>query len=301
MEPGPWEGGGGFMPELKTAIDRAAENAAAPSGEAYRRITLAAVRKLAGDFSCPPKEVEVTALKEGIVPDRYQRSMGTTGGTAGQLRLLQSKAAVIGLGGLGGLTAELLARMGVGELVLVDADTFSESNLNRQLFATEENLGREKALVADNRIKQVNSAVETIIFNTIADEGNIDQILEGCSVALDCLDNLKTRFMLQEACQRLAIPMVHGAIAQFYGQVCTVFPGDAGLEAIYGPYRESQNKGVEVELGNPAATPALVAAWQVQEAIKILLDRGELLRNCLLLLDTERCSWEILNMNRARR
>lgn len=289
------------MEHYWNAVEEAAEISVSPSGGSYQRISLVAVRQIARRYSRSLKEIEEAALQKNIVPERYQRSLGTTDGTAGQLRLIRSRAAVIGLGGLGGLVAELLARMGVGTLVLVDADVYSESDLNRQLIATEEALGREKVHAAADRIALINSAVETITFHELAGKDNMEQMLRGCSVALDCLDNLKTRFIMQEVCRGLNLPMVHGAIAQFYGQVCTIFPGDEGLEAIYGPYREDMNTGIEVELGNPSATPALVAAWQVQEAVKIILGCGELLRNRLLLLDTERGSCEFLTINRARR
>jgi molybdopterin/thiamine biosynthesis adenylyltransferase len=120
----------------------------------------------------------------------------------------------------------------------------------------------------------------------MADRENIYGMLRGCHVVLDCLDNLKTRFLLQEACRELGIPLVHGAIAQFYGQVLTIFPGDPGYKAIYKSYEIGKDKGIERELGNPSATPALVSAWQVQEAIKVILNIKELLRNRLLFIDT---------------
>ena len=255
-------------------------------GGAYRSLPLAAVREIAALCACPAKEVEIAALNRGIIPERYDRSLGTVGGPAGQLRLLQSKAAIIGLGGLGGLAAELLARMGVGTLVLVDGDSFSESNLNRQLISAEKNLGVSKVKAAAARLAEVNSAVELIPFPIFATPQNLDSMLAGCQVVLDCLDSLATRFLLQDFCRKLEIPLVHGAIAQFYGQLTVVYPGDAGLEAVYGPPAAEKDGGIEKELGNPAATPALVASLQAQEALKILLGVGELVRGRLLFIDT---------------
>lgn len=284
------------MRKLADAVNSRSKEALSPDGKEYRSISLAAVREIARKFSCPLREVEIAALKRGIIPERYQRNLGTTGGAEGQVRLLKSRAAVVGLGGLGGLASELLARMGVGTLVLIDGDSFSESNLNRQLLSTEENLQQKKTEAAAARIKQVNSAVELITFNEIATEENIDGMIEGSDVVLDCLDNLKSRFLLETSCNRLGIPLVHAAIAQYLGQLCTIFPGDPGLKAIYGPFEEKRNKGIEKELGNPPATPALVASWQVQEAVKILLNRGNLLRRRLLFIDTEQGICEILEM-----
>jgi len=87
---------------------------------------------------------------------------------------------------------------------------------------------------------------------------------------------------------------VHGAIAGYMGQVTTIFPGDAGLRALYGDNVPEQ--GIERQLGNPAGTPLMVAAWQVQETIKLLLGSGEPLRGRLLLLDAEAGTAEIVQL-----
>jgi len=284
------------MKGLDKAVKEQAQEARLPAGERYLKLKLADTRQIAALFSCPPGEVELAALRNGIVPERYQRNLGTTGGIEGQAVLLGSRVAVVGLGGLGGTAAELTARMGVKELVLIDGDFFKESNLNRQCMATEENLGQGKAETAAKRIGAVNSAVRTVVFNEFAAEHNIESMLQGCDVVLDCLDNFKARFLLQEACRRLAIPMVHGAIAGFVGQVSTIYPEDKGLQAIYGAFEKGKDKGIEVELGNPAATPALVAAWQVQEAVKLITGRGRLLRKRLLLIDTETGKCELFEL-----
>ena len=285
------------------AIQVAAESGSSPDGKAYAKLSLHSASEIAGRFSCSLKDVEIIALENGVVPERYQRSLGTIGGAAGQITLLKSQAAVIGLGGLGGLAAELLARMGIGSLVLVDGDFFSESNLNRQVLCTENNLGRSKALEAAARIKEINSALETRVVAEFIKPENAEDILRGSQVVLDCLDNLQTRFLLQKSCRKLGLPMIHGAIAQFYGQVSTIFPGDSGFDVIYGSYDEGKEtgkgsdgseRGIEKELGNPATTPAIVAAWQVQEALKLLLGREPLLRNCLFYIDSLTCACEII-------
>ncbi|MDO9534861.1 MAG: HesA/MoeB/ThiF family protein [Bacillota bacterium] len=284
------------MQEFSEAIKLLAEESISPAGKPYFTISLSSVRSVASQFSCSIKEAEITALKNSIIPERYERSLGTVGGMQGQILLLNSRAAVMGLGGLGGLAAELLARMGVGTLLLIDGDSFSESNLNRQVLATEENLGEKKAEVSRNRINKVNAAVDAIPFAQMATEDNIESLLDGCHVILDCLDNLRTRFLLQETCKKLSIPMIHGAIAQFYGQVSTILPGDQGLNAIYRSFEKGKDNGIEKELGNPATTPALVAAWQVQEAIKLLINKKELLRNRLLFIDTLEGSCETIQL-----
>jgi molybdopterin/thiamine biosynthesis adenylyltransferase len=114
---------------------------------------------------------------------------------------------------------------------------------------------------------------------------------------VDALDTLPTRLVLQKVAQSLGIPVVHGAIGGYVGQVMTVFPEDEGLYAIYGR-GDVPERGIEAQLGNPAATPMMVAAWQIQEVIKILLDAGELLRNRMLFMDAESGVAEILKVGR---
>ena len=107
--------------------------------------------------------------------------------------------------------------------------------------------------------------------------------MKGHDVIIDALDSIETRFILQETAEKLRIPLVHGAIAGWYGQVTTIFPGDNTLDKIYS---KKDMKGAEQELGNPSFTPALVASIQVSEALKILIGRGELLRKKILFINT---------------
>ena len=107
--------------------------------------------------------------------------------------------------------------------------------------------------------------------------------MKDANVVIDGLDSLKTRLIVAKACNELKIPFVHVAIAGFSGQLMTIFPGDKGLDAICGL---SPNEcGIETQTGNPAATAAVVAAWEVQEAIKIITGIGTTLRNRLIFFD----------------
>jgi molybdopterin/thiamine biosynthesis adenylyltransferase len=222
-------------------------------------------RSIALDFGMKPRDVEITALKNGICPSRYQRNIGTIG-ISGQIKLLSSRAAVIGCGGLGGWIIEMLARAGVGELVMVDPDVFDDNNLNRQLFSTEINIGKPKALAAADRVATVNSAVETFASVVFLDEKNGREILEGSSVVIDALDNNNSRRNASIICRELGIPFVHGAIGGMFGQVGVFYPGDSPLWE----NDDVPDKGVETETGNPSFTPAFIASLQVSEAIKVL-------------------------------
>jgi molybdopterin/thiamine biosynthesis adenylyltransferase len=252
------------------------------------------VRQLAAEAGLSLREVEIRALRARILPARYERSHGTVG-WEGQIRLLEATAAVVGCGGLGGWIVEGLCRMGVGHLIIVDGDTFAENNLNRQACCTEANLGQLKTEAAQARLAAVNSATQVTVYPVMADEKSMQEMLTGADVVVDALDTISTRLILQKVVQGLGVCMVHGAIAGYVGQVMTVFPGDQGLYAIYGR-DDVPERGVEVQVGNPSATPMMVAAWQIQEVIKILLGAGDLLRNRLLIMDAESATVRILGV-----
>lgn len=243
------------------------------------------VARLAAQCGRSLREVQVAALELGLCPTRYERNLGTVG-HAGQARLLRSCVAVVGAGGLGGWVIEGLARMGVGHVIIVDGDVFQESNLNRQLGCTEDNLGQPKALCLAARVAQVNSAVTATAHVARLTPQNADTLLTGAQVVVDALDSLPSRVVLEAAASWLGVPLVHGAIGGYGGHVTTIFPGDAGLAALYG-LRLSEERGVEVRLGNPSATPMMIAAWQIQEVVKALVGQGELLRGRALLFDAE--------------
>ncbi|GAB4506174.1 MAG: HesA/MoeB/ThiF family protein [Anaerolineales bacterium] len=262
-----------------------------------RLLPLAAEKALADEFGLPRRDVQIAAVESRILPARYQRSLGTVGWD-GQLALLRATVGIVGLGGLGGWIVEGLARMGVGRLILIDGDRFAENNLNRQALCWESTLGLSKADVAADRVRQLNPAVETVAHAVWADAESLPRLLAGSHVIVDALDTLPTRFLLQRVAQSLGVPMVHGAIAGYIGQVMTIFPGDTGLFALY-PEGKSPERGAEALWGNPAATPMMIASWQIQEVIKLITGRGQPLRNRMLLMDAEQGSVEILRLGDA--
>jgi len=284
------------MTDLVKKMQQVATSVVAPDGKEKRLLTLSAVRQLAHEGDLSVREVEVQALKAHILPARYERSQGTVG-WEGQVKLLESTVAIVGCGGLGGWIIEGLVRMGIGHLILIDGDTFGENNLNRQALCTEANLGQLKTEAARERVARVNAATEVTTHPVMADEESMREMLASADVVVDALDTLPTRLVLQKVAQSLGIPVVHGAIGGYIGQVMTVFPGDEGLYALYGR-GDVPEQGIEAQLGNPAATPMMVAAWQIQEVIKILLGTGELLRNRLLFMDAESGVAEILEIGK---
>ena len=233
----------------------------------------------------------LTLLDKGEIPERYRRNIGTIG-IDGQKRLLEARVAVVGAGGLGGTIIELLARQGVGFLRIIDGDSFELVNLNRQLLATERTMGMNKAVSAAARVAEINSEVETHAVPAMFNEDNATELLSEMNVIVDALDTINCRLLLCRMAQKLKIPLVHAAIAGFTGQVGTILPTGPGLEKLY----KTTSKGIETVLGNPAATPALAAAIQAQEVVKLLTGMGETLSHKLLYFDTELNIYELLNL-----
>jgi len=246
-------------------------------------------------FGLPCRVVEELILALGLLPARYQRNRQTIS-TAQQQSLFRSRVAVIGCGGLGGYVLEELARLGVGTIVAVDPDVFEEHNLNRQLLATPASLGLPKVVAAAARIAEINPAATVIPCRTAYCQDNGDELLRGSHLVVDALDSIPTRLALADSCADLGIPLVHGAIGGWYGQVTTQFPGDDTLRQIY--RNSSGGKGVEQQLGNPAFTPAVVASLQVAEACKVLLGEGEPLRRRKLVINLLDMEFEEIRFER---
>jgi molybdopterin/thiamine biosynthesis adenylyltransferase len=249
-------------------------------------------------FAVTLAEVEGVALERGILPARYQRNRKALS-VADQLTLFRSSVAVIGCGGLGGYVVEELARLGVGRIVVIDPDVFEEHNLNRQLFSSPANLGQAKVEAAVKRIGEVNPAVTLVAIQTAFSLENGTELLAGCGVAVDALDSIQVRLELADVCAGLNIPLVHGAIAGWYGHVTTQFPGDDTLQSIYGTCKA--HKGIEQTLGNPSFTPAVIASLEVAEVCKLLLRQGTSLRGRQLIMDLLLMEINIIELQESNR
>lgn len=238
-------------------------------------------------FALSIAEVETAILEAGLLPARYQRNRRMLS-TAQQLQLFRSRVGVIGCGGLGGYILEQLARLGVGHIVAIDSDVFEEHNLNRQLLSTPATLGRVKVELAAERVAEVNPAVTLKPVREAFTRKNGSELLSGLDCVVDAVDNVTARLELAEVCSELNVPLVHGAIAGWYGHVATIYPGENSMQTIYRHW--TGGKGVEQQLGNPSFTPAVAASLEVAEVCKVLLGQGALLRNRKLsfnLLDME--------------
>jgi molybdopterin/thiamine biosynthesis adenylyltransferase len=210
--------------------------------------------------------------------------------------LSKSKVSIIGLGGLGGCVMEMLARIGIGNLKGMDNDIFDSTNLNRQLFSQENLLGKSKAKEAEKRIKLINSQITVNCFNELLTKENAYDAIKNSDVVMDCLDSIQTRFILQDAAKKACLPLVTGAIAGTSGQVSVIFPEDKGFELIYGKKGRENSTGIENELGNLSFCAFHIASIQASECIKVLLKKGDILKNKLLMVDLLSNSFETVEL-----
>lgn len=212
---------------------------------------------------------------------RYLRNQSTIS-LDEQAVLKASTVAVVGLGGLGGWASEYCARLGIGKLILIDYDRIETSNLNRQLFAIESNIGVDKAMAAFERLHLVNSEVVYHFEKKRLSEENAIELLNGADIVIDALDSISSRRILFKACKALNIPCVHGSIGSWFGQVLFVDPKSNVMESLY---QNNHEKGIEQGLGNPVFTASCIASIQVAEICKYLLGKESDLRNRLLSID----------------
>jgi len=222
-------------------------------------------------------------------PDRYKRNQIIS--MEEQKELKEKKVLVLGCGGLGGYVIEMLARMGVGHITCSDFDTFSESNLNRQLLSKESNLGKNKAEEASKRVNEINSEVEVKAYTVKGDKDMLYEMIEDCDLVMDCLDTVRDRLVLQDMCKEKGVPLVHGAIGGWFGQVSTILPGNDTLNLIYPDGTEPDTSD-----GNPSFTPAVVAGLEVSEAIKVLLGYEDILQRKLLVLDLYSNEYQVVEL-----
>ena len=223
--------------------------------------------------------------------DRYSRHLLLPQvGARGQRRLEAASVFVLGAGGLGSPAAFYLAAAGVGHLRLVDNDTVERSNLQRQILHADADVGMAKVDSAEVRLSALNPRVRIEGVRERLDAGNVERLLDGVDVVVDGADNFPARYLLNDACVKLGIPLVYGAVHRFEGQA-SVF--DAGRWRGQAPcYRclfpeppPPEAAPNCAEAGVLGVLPGVVGMLQATEAIKLLLGVGEPLRGRLLHFD----------------
>ena len=174
---------------------------------------------------------------------------------------------IAGCGGIGGYLIEYLLRLGAGELLVADPERFEPTNFNRQLYCTEETLGRYKAEAAARRAASLGRTGALTGHVCRLDEGTLPGLLRGCDLALDALDSAADRKLLKAACDRAGVPYVFGAVSGWVAQAALSLPGDALPELLYPGDYAAPDKSVL------PFTPALCAALQAALAVRFLCGR----------------------------
>ena len=236
---------------------------------------------------------EIPAVLDQSKRNRYQRHLLLPEvGEAGQLKLLTAKVLCLGAGGLGSPAALYLAAAGVGTLGIVDMDVVDESNLQRQILHNYSRIGQHKVDSAKETINELNPDVNVEIYPVRLDASNIEEVISKYDLVIDGTDNFPVRYMLNDASVKLGIPVVHGSIFRFEGQV-TVFDPQNGPT-----YRDMVPEPPPPELAPSCAEagvlgvlPGIIGCLQALEAVKMILDLGDTLIGRLLTFDATEMSF----------
>jgi len=262
------------------------------------------VWSLAGGFTDWKRNGNPTQLPKSLSPEqrrRYSRHLLIPEvGEEGQLKLLESRILLIGAGGLGSPSSLYLAAAGVGTLGIVDDDAVDESNLQRQIVHSLERLGEPKAESAKRTIEALNPDVDVKIFRERLTSENVDRILsEGWDVIVDGADNFPTRYLVNDASVWHGIPVVHGSIFRFEGQV-TVFQPGVGpcYRCLFPQPPPSELAPSCAEGGVLGVLPGIIGSLQANEALKLAIGSGDTLVGRLLLFDALQPSFTEVTLRR---
>jgi len=225
---------------------------------------------------------------------RYDRQLRIQGfGVEGQKKLRQARVLIAGIGGLGTLISTYLGVAGVGSLRIVDKDIVELSNLNRQILHWTGDVGKDKVRSAEEKLQKMNPHIQIeAIVDTITEE-NILELVAGCDLILDGMDNYPTRYVLNRAALERGIPFMHGSIYGVEGMATTIIPGEtACLRCIF---PEPPPPATFPVLG---IAPGVIGCLQALEAIKYITGIGKLLTNRLLVFDGFDLKFREVNLKR---
>lgn len=202
-----------------------------------------------------------------------------------QERLKDANITLIGCGGIGGAAAEMLVRMGIGNLKIIDKDTFNVSNINRQLMSSFYSVGKSKVDVTYETLKSINPFTEITPIEKEVNEDNVKKIIEGSDIIIDALDNLLTRITVSRKAMQLDIPFVHGAIHGTMGQISVFTRETPSYEELFKLPSSGKDLTPEVikdvnDMGAEvppviAPVPNIVGCLQAFEAFKLITLQGE--------------------------
>jgi len=227
---------------------------------------------------------------------RYARHISLPDvGVEGQQKIDESKVLVIGAGGLASPVLLYLAAAGVGEIGIIDDDIVDLSNLQRQIIHSEAEIGKLKVESAKQRIASINSSVKITTWNVRLTPDNAQDICSNWDLIIDGTDNIPTRYLVDDICMIIGIPWVYGSIYRFEGQVSVFNYQDGPCYRDLFPEPPPANLIPSCADGGVfGVLPGIIGSLQATEAIKIILNRGQILTGKLLVYDAEAMSFRTL-------
>lgn len=195
-------------------------------------------------------------------------------GTEGQARLASSSVLVVGAGGLGSVALYYLAAAGIGRLGIVDHDQVSLSNLQRQILYATADLGEKKVNSAALRLQALNPEVHIIKHHLEINADNAPSIIADYDVVVDAVDNLPSRYIINDACCTLRKPLVEAAVSGFDGMLMTIIPGQTPCYRCLFPAPLPEEFAAEIGSGVMGMVPGAIGSLQALEAVKVLLRIG---------------------------
>ncbi|HEX9506232.1 MAG TPA: molybdopterin-synthase adenylyltransferase MoeB [Acidimicrobiia bacterium] len=278
-------------------------NRSAFATETLQQLGFTDVVSMAGGFGRWKNEDRPWITPQALTPeqrDRYGRHILLPEvGEAGQQKLLESRVLLLGAGGLGSPAALYLAAAGVGTLGIVDMDVVDASNLQRQILHNMDRIGERKVDSAKKTLTELNPDVDVVTYDVRLGADNVVDIISGYDVVVDGTDNFPTRYLLNDASLLQRIPVVHGSIFRFEGQVSVFKPYEGPCYRCLLPEPPPPEMAPScAEAGVLGVLPGIVGSIQALEAIKLLLDLGDPLVGRLLAYDALEQSFRAFKVRR---
>jgi molybdopterin/thiamine biosynthesis adenylyltransferase/rhodanese-related sulfurtransferase len=293
-------------PQRPVVLYCAGGGRSALAAQSLKEMGYAGVMSLAGGFDRWKAEGRAWRTGEGLTTeqrDRYSRHVLLPEvGEQGQTRLLESKTLIIGAGGLGSPAALYLAAAGVGTIGIVDYDTVDATNLQRQVLHNLDRVGMSKTDSARDTLSALNPDVKVVTHNERLTADNALRIMAGYDVVVDGGDNFPTRYLVNDASLHLRVPVVHGAIFRFEGQVSVFHPYEGPCYRCLFPEPPPPELAPScAEAGVLGVLPGIIGSIEAMEAIKLLLGIGEPLTGRLLIYDALEEEFNTVNVERDPR
>jgi adenylyltransferase/sulfurtransferase len=220
-------------------------------------------------------------------------------GGKGQKKINGAKVLLVGAGGLGAPVGYYIAAAGVGKIGIVDDDQVELSNLQRQIVHSTEDVGKNKAISAQETLLGLNPGLEVVTYQKRVTSENILDILEDYDIVVDGSDNFPTRYLVNDACVLARKPLSHGAVFRFHGQATTILPGDGPCYRCL--FREPPPPGMVAscqEAGVLGVLPGLIGLIQATEVLKLILGTGKVLKGRLLIYEALEMEFETIKVKR---